>query len=93
MYGLYNQVCSGSASRYEVAARFLELLGLDHDIKLTIVPSDYFSQSYFAPRPASEKLVNLKLNSRNLNFMRDWNVCLEEYAEIFKTHYKKLIEE
>jgi len=88
MYGLYNQVCSGSASRFEVAARFLELLGLDQTIKLTIVPSDYFSESYFAARPASEKLTNLKLNSRNLNFMRDWNVCLEEYAQIFKSDYK-----
>ena len=38
-------------------------------------------------RIASEKLVNLKLNQRGLNLMRDWQVCLEDYVEIFRADY------
>jgi dTDP-4-dehydrorhamnose reductase len=53
-------------------------------VKVTEVSSDHFKTEYFAPRPASEKLVNLKLASRGLNVMRDWRVCLSEYARRFK---------
>jgi dTDP-4-dehydrorhamnose reductase len=83
-YGLYNQVCGGAASRFDVAQEFVRLLGLTDKVKVKIVPSDYFKTQYFAPRPASEKLVNLKLNQRGLNLMRDWTVCLKEYADVFK---------
>ena len=82
-YGLYNQVCNGAASRFVVAQEFVKLMGLADKIKVTVVPSDYFKEQYFAPRPASEKLVNLKLNQRGLNRMRDWQVCLQEYTEVF----------
>ena len=64
-------------------------MGLAGTIKVTVVPSDYFKEQYFAPRPASEKLVSLKLNQRGLNLMRDWQVCLEEYAEVFKADYAR----
>jgi len=84
LYGLYNQVCTGSCSRMDVAKEFIQLLGLSDSIKLTTVSSDYFKATYFAPRPASEKLVNMKLDARGLNVMRDWKVCLKEYAEVFK---------
>jgi dTDP-4-dehydrorhamnose reductase len=87
-YGLYNQVCSGSASRAEVAREFIELLGLSERVKVKVVPSEYFHAQYFAPRPASEKLINLKLNQRGLNVMRDWKVCLEEYSQAFKTDFE-----
>ena len=62
-------------------------MGLAGEIKVTVVPSDYFKEQYFAPRPASEKLVNLKLNQRGLNRMRDWQICLEEYTAVFKADY------
>ena len=86
-YGLYNQVCHGAASRFVVAQKFVELMDLSDKVKVTVVPSDYFREQYFAPRPASEKLVNLKLNQRGLNLMRDWHVCLEEYVKVFKADY------
>ena len=86
-YGLYNQVCHGAASRFLVAQKFVELMDLSDNVKVTVVPSDYFREQYFAPRPASEKLVNLKLNQRGLNLMRDWHVCLEEYVKVFKADY------
>ncbi len=83
-YGLYNQVCEGSCSRYDVAVEFISLLGLSDSIKVTRVNSDYFKNEYFAPRPASEKLLNTKLTLRGINHMRNWKVCLSEYSQEFK---------
>lgn len=88
-YGLYNQVCGGNGSRLDVAKEFVKLLGLSDKIKITKVSSEYFEKDYFAPRPYSEKLVNLKLTNRKINYMRDWKVCLEEYSKIFREDYEK----
>lgn len=89
-YGLYNQVCGGSCSRYDVAIDFIHHLKLVDQVKVTKVDSDYFKKEYFAPRPHSEKLVNLKLEKRGINFMRDWKVCLQEYSQVFvEDYYKK----
>lgn len=82
-YGLYNQVCGGSCSRLDVAKEFVRLLGLEDDVKVTEVGSDYWKEEYFAPRPYSEKLVNMKLEWRGINYMRDWKECLGEYAQVF----------
>jgi dTDP-4-dehydrorhamnose reductase len=84
LYGLYNQVCGGSGSRYDVATAMIEELGLQQKVEISRVSSDHFARDYFAPRPASEKLVNLKLDARGLNVMRDWRVCLSEYLKRFK---------
>lgn len=83
-YGLYNQVCEGSGSRYDVACELIRLLGLQDTVKITKVDSTHFQQEYFAPRPSSEKLLNAKLTMRGINYMRDWHICLAEYAEEFK---------
>ena len=80
LYGTYNQVCGGRTNRYEVAKEFVRLLGLERDIKVHPVESGYFAQEYYAPRPRSEQLINLKLEQRGLNIMRDWRLCLAEYA-------------
>lgn len=78
-YGLYNQVCKGDCSRYEVACEIIKIL--DSNIIINKVKSDFFKDTYFAPRPSSEKLVNMKLEYRGLNNMRDWKVCLNEYLK------------
>lgn len=83
-YGVYNQVCGGSCSRFDVATEFVRLLGLAEKVKINKVSSDFFRQEYFAPRPHSEKLINMKLNARGLNIMRDWQICLREYSKEFK---------
>lgn len=88
-YGLYNMVCTGDASRYDVAEEFLKCLHLQDKIKLTVVSSDYFKKEYFAPRPYSEKLINVKLNKLGLGQMRDWKVCLAGYSKIFLKELKK----
>ena len=84
LYGVYNQVCSGSGSRYDVAEEFVRLLGLENRIKMDKVGSDKFEEEYFAPRPKSEKLVNLKLRARGIDFMPYWKEALAEYVEEFK---------
>jgi dTDP-4-dehydrorhamnose reductase len=84
LYALYNMVCEGSCSRYDVAVEFIKLLGLEKEINIKVVKSDYFRNEYFAPRPHSEKLINLKLSSRGVNYMKDWRACLEDYAESFR---------
>jgi dTDP-4-dehydrorhamnose reductase len=89
LYGLYNMVCEGSCSRYGVALEFIKLLGLEKDTAVKIVKSDFFANEYFAPRPYSEKLINLKLSERGINYMKDWRICLEDYVEIFKSHLEK----
>ena len=83
-YGLYNMVCNGEVSRYGVAKEILKILNLENKIKLIEVSSDYFKKEYFAPRPYSEKLINLKLTLRNLNKMRDWRIRLKEYLSKYK---------
>jgi len=88
-YGLYNQVCEGSCSRLDVAKEFVKLLGLSDQIKVTKVSSEYFKKDYFAPRPYSEKLINLKLMSRKINYMRNWKTCLKEYSGVFRKDYGK----
>lgn len=84
LYGIYNQVCGGDVSRYDVALEFVRLLGLENEVKITKVSSDYFKTEYFAARPASEKLVNMKLDARKINFMPHWKDALEDYAKEFK---------
>lgn len=83
-HGVYNHVCEGGGSRYDVAVEFVRLLGMEGAVKVIKVGSDYYKDAYFAPRPLSECLVNLKLNARGLNRMRDWRTCLAEYSAVFK---------
>ena len=78
-WGLYNMVCGGVTSRLEVVREILNILGIEDEIKVTEVSSDYFKNEYFAERPASERLINQKLNMRNLNIMRNWKDGLKEY--------------
>jgi len=90
-YGLYNQTCLGNGSRFDVATEFIRLLGLTKSVKITKISSDHFKDEYFAPRPFSEKLVNLKLSMRNINFMRNWQECLAEYSVVFREDYEQKI--
>jgi len=79
LWGDYNMVCSGVTSRAEVAHYLVNAVGLGDKVPITEVSSDHFAVEYFAPRPASERLLTTKLDLRGLNVMRDWRACLEEY--------------
>ncbi len=83
--GLFNMVCGGLTSRYEVATELLSILNLNQKIAIEKVSSDFFKEEYFAERPACERLVNKRLNDIGLNLMRDWKIalkdCIKEYYE------------
>ena len=86
-WGLYNMVCGGQTSRIEVAKELLKIIGKEDEIKITSVSSEYFKDIYSAPRPLSERLINKKLDLRNLNFMRDWKIALKEYIDHYYFGY------
>lgn len=88
-YGLYNLVCNGETSRLEVARELLRILSLEDEIKINVVGSDFFAADYFAPRPASERLINYKLDLRGLNLMRDWRIALKDYIRDDYADYAK----
>jgi len=87
IWGLYNLVCEGLTGRYEVASEILKMLSLESSVTLNKVSSDFFKEEYFAPRPPSERLMNKKLELRNLNIMRDWKICLKEYLDEYYQDY------
>ncbi len=89
-WGLYNMVCQGVTSRLEVAEHILKIINMDQKIKITEVPSSYFSKEYFAPRPDSERLVSKKLQLRNMYKMRHWKNALSDYID---QYYKDYLQE
>lgn len=86
-WGVYNMVCGGETGRFEVAQELVKVLRKENEIEVKEVDSSYFKDIYFAQRPASERLVNRRLNLREVNLMRDWKVCLEEYVEDYYKGY------
>ena len=86
-WGLYNMVCGGQTSRLEVAKELLKILGKEKKINIIEVSSDYYKKDYFAVRPPCERLVNKKLDLRNLNIMRDWKIALKEYINDYYKGY------
>ncbi len=86
-WGLYNMVCGGQTSRLEVAKALLDLLGLSQAVKIHQVSSDYFKEIYFAQRPPCERLINTKLELRQLNLMQDWKVALKQYLDEYYGDY------
>ncbi len=85
-YGTYHQVCHGTASRYDVALAFVELLGLADRVEVVPVTSDHFADVYFAQRPRSEQLVNDRLAGLGLDTMRHWREALADYTEEYRRH-------
>ena len=86
-WGLYNCVCGGQTSRFEVAEELVSLLGKKDDIKITSVNSEYFKDIYYAERPPSERLLTKKLDLRGVNKMRDWRISLKEYINKYYEGY------
>ena len=79
-YGLYHMPCEGSGSRLEVAQAIVDYYGRS-DVKIVPVSSDFFADTYFAPRPRSEMMRNFALQLRGLNRMRPWPEALRAYLD------------
>jgi dTDP-4-dehydrorhamnose reductase len=77
-FGLYHMACRGLGSRYDVARKILDVLGRT-DVELVKVEREFFRDTYPAPRPRSEMMRNLTLESQGWNTMRHWEEALEEY--------------
>ncbi|GHU92071.1 NAD(P)-dependent oxidoreductase [Bacteroidia bacterium] len=90
-WGLYNMVCEGQTSRLEVSKELIEILNLNDKVSVIPVASGYFKQTYFADRPASERLINKRLSQKGLNLMRNWRIALREYINDYYSDYLKNI--
>lgn len=86
-WGLYNCVCEGQTSRFEVAQELIKILDKKDEIKINVVASEYFAKEYFADRPASERLLTRKLQLRGVSEMRDWRISLKEYIDQYYEDY------
>ena len=67
-YGTYHMVCEGSGSRYDVAKELVRLCGLEDEIELVAVNSDFFKDVCFAPRPTSDMMLNANLAKEGRSF-------------------------
>lgn len=76
--GTFHFGSRGVCSRYDIAKKILKFL--KSDAKLIPVPSEFFSQTYPAPRPNKEVL-----GSRKIKFPFNWQTSLKKYffKEIF----------
>lgn len=80
-YGRYHMACEGEGSRHDVAAELLSILGLDNEIELIEVSSDFFAAEFPSNRPRSEIMQNLHLELQGLNTMPPWPNALADYLE------------
>lgn len=88
LYGTYHLACKGRASRYDVAAEILRILGRS-DVKLEMVGSDFFKEQFFAPRPRSEEMRNYMLDLRSMNEMPAWQDAIADYlSENFRSSFR-----
>ena len=74
-------VCKDFGTRFEVAREIVKICGYEDDIKMVEVDSDFFNESFYAPRPANEMLMNTKLEALGINKMRPWKIAIREYIE------------
>jgi dTDP-4-dehydrorhamnose reductase len=82
-YGLYHMVNRGAASRYEIALKIVEFMGVAEDVKVNPVESSRFPLC--APRGRSKAMRNYKLDLLGMNSMPEWEQSLEAYIKEHKT--------
>jgi dTDP-4-dehydrorhamnose reductase len=88
-WGLYNCVCRGQTSRFEIAQEIINILNKKDEIVINPVKSEFFKETYYANRPTSERLITKKLDLRGINKMRDWKISLKEYLDNYYEDYLK----
>jgi dTDP-4-dehydrorhamnose reductase len=82
-YGIYHGACDGGGNRADIARFVIECLGLANKVQVFEVGSDFFKKKYFATRPPSERLRNIRLKKIAPHLTRDWRVCVTEYMQKF----------
>lgn len=81
-YGLYHMTNKGSGSRYDIAVKIVEFMGLKNKVTVHAINSAQYPLP--APRARSEMMRNYKLDLIGLNLMPHWEQSLEEYIRINK---------
>ena len=89
-YGLYHLACRGTATRYDVASKIIEFLGIE-GLKLIPVNSDFFAKEYPAQRPNSEEMRNYMLELRGMDTMPMWEDALRQYLDTYFNHIPALL--
>ena len=82
-YGTYHLACKGECSRYDMAVKIVEFMGLKENVSVQPVGSDKYPLP--APRARSEIMRNYRLDMLKINNMPDWQHCLKEYIETNKS--------
>ncbi|MBN2809107.1 MAG: dTDP-4-dehydrorhamnose reductase [Deltaproteobacteria bacterium] len=83
--GLYHAVGEGSASWFQVASHFLDLMEVEHHL----VPCTTAAYPTPARRPANSILLNHKLKDDNLLLMRPWAEDLELFVSLYRDQLLK----
>ncbi len=81
-YGIYHLTNKGSCSRYDMAVKIVEFMGLKGQVKIQPISSDEFPLP--APRADSEMVRNYKLDLLGFNNMPEWQESLEYYIKTNK---------
>ncbi len=76
-FGLYHMTNNGSGSRYDIAVKIVEYMGLTGKVKVTPINSAQFPLP--APRARSEMMRNYHLDLIGLNLMPRWEDSLKDY--------------
>jgi dTDP-4-dehydrorhamnose reductase len=77
-YGLYHMCNLGGASRYQIAVKIVELMGLCGSVTVRPLISAEFPLS--APRARSEMMHNYRLDLLGMNKMPRWESSLQDYV-------------
>ena len=79
-YDLYHMTNKGTCSRFDMAVKIVEFMGLENKVKVNPVSSDQYPLP--APRPRSEMAQNYRLDLLGLNNMPFWQDSLHEYINV-----------
>jgi len=80
IFGVFNCVDSGTASRYEYVKKIIKLFGLDCKVKQG--EKEMFKR--IAPVSFNESAINYKLDLMGINLMTPWQQSLEKYIDQIK---------
>jgi dTDP-4-dehydrorhamnose reductase len=84
--GTYHATSEGYCSWYELAAFFLETMGITH----RVVPCTTEAYPTAAPRPRNSVLENQRLKEEKINLMVHWRADVEQFVSMFR---RSLLEE
>lgn len=78
VFGTFNAVNAGRASRFDYVREIVQQLGLSTPVEM--VDSNAFPRR--ANMPDNEVLDNMQLRLRGLDVMRDWKAALKSYIDL-----------